>query len=147
MRTSKLSVMSLAGAVVFSFSFGLGEHRATGDPINNCVQSRCDMYYCWYAGTNGTHCMSAQVTGATYPFAAGKNSLTALLNIWGAVDSGWTGPLVPGGNFDRWDWPDNTPTCAKNAQGNWPAPQPVTPTRTPTFDAAKPNNTCTVPSP
>lgn len=126
MKTNKRMMLALIGTATCSFFFGLGQHEAPAY-VTNCVQSCCEVEYCWWSGGNGQTCATAQRPGATYPFVAGDNFKTAIVNIWVPAASGGLCTLALQGNYDQWVWPSNIPACYDSINKLYPNPQVVTP--------------------
>ncbi len=145
MKTNERMTFALIGAAVCSLCFGLGQ-RQTSAGVDNCVRSCCEPLYAWWfnGAPGGTKCFSAQVTGSTYPFAAGANTTTALVAVSLPVQTPGGCELNPAGFYDRFEWPNNAPAC--NAVGGvFPSPQSTTPVGTPaTFSAAAGRRTCVI---
>jgi hypothetical protein len=94
--------------------------------------SCCEPLYSWWTfGTpGGSKCQSAQIPGATFPFAGTDNSNTAVKAVYVPTASGVGCALNPSGTFDRWVWPSNTAGCAPSG-GVYPTPETVTVSGTP----------------
>jgi hypothetical protein len=139
MSTTEKRIQLVVGTLLCSFFFGLGEQRAPA-VILNCPQCSCVDTYAWWVGI-GTQSLSAQVVASPVPPGPGSmNTSNAIINCWNGACTRTT-PLVAAGNYDRYIWTTNTATC-KTPAGLYPAPQPVTPGGTPTYDSTPVRNTC-----
>jgi hypothetical protein len=141
MRTTEKRILVLVGALLCGFFFKLGEQRALA--VINCVPIECvDPYAWWISGSpGGTRCFSAQVVGATVPFAQGDNTTQYFFNLYYPSGNG-VQPRKADGNYDRYIWTSNTASC-RNRDGTFPSPQQLVPTGTPTFDVTMARFTCT----
>ena len=127
MKTNERMMPALLGAAMCSFFFGLGQREVPADPVLNCVQSCCENVWCWYPGTDGSDCFTAQTSGATYPFGAGTNLNTAIPNAWVPVASGLGCKIVQTlAHYDQYEWPSATEQCWTAKGGYWQFPQPAT---------------------
>lgn len=130
MKTNERMFLTLFAIAACSFCFGLGQQQVPAAPI--CTMSCCEPLYSWWTfGTpGGSKCQSAQIPGATFPFAGTDNSNTAVKAVYVPTASGVGCALNPSGTFDRWVWPSNTAGCAPSG-GVYPTPETVTVSGTP----------------
>lgn len=149
MKTNETMILSLLGATVSSFFFGLGQHEMSAQ-VQNCQISCCEDEYCWWNGgdppANSSLCSSAQVTGFSYPFGAGANTATAIPSIYVPVPSNPQNcKLLNVGVCNIWTWPSSSSTC-QNPDKSFPQPQGVTPMGKATLSTLNANQNLCSPS-
>ena len=135
MKSMEKNYLALIGGMVCCFSFGLAKHSVNADPIPTCSQSSCESLYSWDPGPVISGAFSAQVPGATYPFALGSNTTNGITNVYLPVASCNGCNAATSGTFDRWIWPGCYFSCQSSA-GVYPTPQQVSPYGTPTLDSS-----------
>lgn len=130
--TNKTKRFTLIGAAACSFFFGLGQHE-TPALVFNCVNSCCEVQYCWWVGDPKVY-LSAQVSGAMPPFVKNsQNDVTAVANINVAVASGSGCNLPANGNYDQYSWDNGTAYgCADPTTKKLLVPQQASPAGDPT---------------
>lgn len=147
MKTNERTILTLIVAAACGFCFGLGQQQVPAQ-VANCQSSCCEPLYAWWVdGTpGGKQCMSAQFAGATWPFAAGDNTTTAIVSVYLPARTPGGCKLDPAGTYDRWTWPSNLAACSA-VGGLFPSPQSVTPSAPPPklSMAGAPRNICIIP--
>lgn len=120
MKTNQTLFMSWRFAVLCSFFFGLGQHSILALP--SCANSCCELIYSWTPDRNMAY--SAQVSGTTDPFAANKNTTSALLWVYLPAATSSVCSSSTSGKFDIWEWDSWFYSCQSG--GIYPVTQQVT---------------------
>lgn len=122
----RFQILLLTSCCAVFFGFGKAGRDAKAAAIG--VPTACPQWQCktvqaiWFANANV----------ATAFFVSGTNGATSSSDGWQSIFSQTSVEQLPlqaqNGLYDAYDYPSCNPMCGKDQNGNWQAPQEVSPT-------------------